>query len=90
MSFIGGIVVGAFVIGFLLWVRSKQSSLTWYEWLLLAIGVILLLWTIPNVVNSFKEIEPTAGWMFLLVIGLPALILFAIVWQLVLRRVRST
>ncbi len=90
MWIIVGLVLGAAVLGLVLWLRSKNMTMTWYEWLIGAVGLALLLYTIQNFRGAFMEIEPTAAWMFMLIFGLPSLILLAVAWQLVLRRSRAT
>jgi hypothetical protein len=90
MWFIIGIVIGALLLGLVAWMRGKNMSLTWYEWFIGVVGLILLLFTIQNFVGSFAELEPTAAWLFLLITGLPALILLAVVWQLAARRNKAT
>jgi hypothetical protein len=72
-----------------LWLRGKDITVKWYEWLIGAIGLLLLLFTIQNFAGSLVELESTAANMFLLVTGLPALILLAVAWQLVARRQRA-
>ena len=89
MWLIIGIIVGAAILGLALWMRSKGMSMTWYEWLIGIIGVALLLFTIQNYFGSQAELEPKAANMFLLVTGLPALILLAVTWQLVIRHKKT-
>lgn len=89
MWFIIGIVLGVALLGLVLWLRSRDIKVSWYEWLIGVIGLLLLLFTIQNFVGSFIELEPTAAWMFWLVTGLPALILLAVAWQLAWRRHRA-
>ena len=89
MWFIVGIGVGVAVLALVLWLRSRNIKVTWYEWLIGVLGLVLLLYTIQNVVGFITEIEPTATWMVALVIGLPALILLAVTWQLIARRQRA-
>ena len=89
MWLIIGLVAGAALLALVIWLRSRDIKVTWYEWLIGVIGLLLLLFTIQNLVGSFAELEPTAAYMFLLVTGLPALILLAVAWQLVARRQRA-
>ena len=63
--------------------------MTWYEWLIGIIGVALLLFTVQNYFGSQAELEPKVANMFLLVTGLPALILLAVAWQLWARRKKT-
>jgi hypothetical protein len=90
MWLIIGLVAGAAVLGLVLWMRGKDIAVKWYEWLVGALGLVLLLFTIQNFTGSLAELESTAANMFLLVTGLPALILLAVYWQLVARRQRAT
>jgi len=80
-----GLIVGALILGLAMWLRSRSMSMTWYEWLIGIIGLALLLFTVQNYFGSQAELEPKAATMFLLVTGLPALILLAVTWQLVIR-----
>jgi uncharacterized membrane protein len=89
MWLIIGLIVGAAILGLAVWLRGKGLNLTWYEWLIGAIGLILLLFTIQNFFGSQAELESNAAMMFLLVTGLPALILLAVAWQLAARRSKS-
>ncbi|MES0328998.1 MAG: dehalogenase [Dehalococcoidales bacterium] len=84
-----GLIAGAAVLGLVLWLQSKNVAVKWYEWLIGGLGLALLLFTIQNFAGSLAELESTAANMFLLVSGLPAIILLAVSWQLVARRQRS-
>jgi len=82
-------IVGAGLVVLVLWLRGRNIKVTWYEWLIGAIGLVLLLFTIQNFATAFAELESAAAWMFLLVLGLPALILLVVAWLLVARRQRA-
>ena len=90
MWLIIGLIAGAAVLGLVVWMRSRNIAIKWYEGLIGALGLVLLLFTIQNFVGSLAELESTAANMFLLVTGLPALILLAVTWQLIARRQRSS
>ncbi|MBA7690140.1 hypothetical protein ES703_98664 [subsurface metagenome] len=89
MWFIIALILGIALTALVLWLHSRDIKVSWYEWLIGVIGLLLLLFTIQNFVGSFIEVESTAAWMFWLVTGLPALILLVIAWQLVARRQRA-
>jgi len=89
MWFIIALIVGVLVGALVLWVRSRNIRVSWYEWFIGVIGLFLLLFTIQNYFSAQEEFEFAAGNMFLLVIGLPGLILLAIAWSLAWRRNRS-
>jgi hypothetical protein len=80
-----GLVIGALLIWLVSFMKSKGMAFRWYEWIIGLIGLALLLFTVQNFFGSQAELEPKAANMFLLVTGLPALILLAITWQLVIR-----
>ena len=89
MWLIIGIILGAIVLGLLYWIRSKDIKVSWYEYLIGVIGLLLLLFTIQNFAGSFTEIEPAAAWMFWVVTGIPALILLTVAGSLAWRRNRT-
>lgn len=80
-----GLVLGALLIWLVSFMKSKGMAFKWYEWIIGLAGLALLLFTVQNFFGSQAELEPKAANMFLLVTGLPALILLAITWQLVIR-----
>ncbi len=87
--FVIGGVSAAGLLALVLWLRKRNISVRWYEWLIGAIGLFLLFYTIQNFVGSFAEMELTAALMMLVVFGLPSLILLALAWQLPSRRHRQ-
>lgn len=89
MWFIIGLIAGGAVLGLVLWLRGRDISVTWYEWLIGAAGLLLVLLAVQHFAGSLVEMYPTAGWMGALILGIPAIILLAVVWQLIARRQRS-
>lgn len=87
--FFGGAIVVGGLVWLVLWLRSRNISVTWYEWLIGAIGLLLLIFSIQNIFAAYAEFETTAPSRFLLLFGLPGLIIMAIAGQLVWRRNRS-
>jgi uncharacterized membrane protein YhaH (DUF805 family) len=86
LMFVIALVVGALIGGFALWMRGKGIATTWYDWLIIVVAILLLVFAVQNFFASQIEGEGDAAPLFLLVAGLPALILLALVWQLVVRR----
>ena len=81
MWFIIALVVGVALGALVYWLRCRGIRVRWYKWLIGLVGLALLLFTIQNFVTAFAELEPTAAWMLLLVLGLPAIILLVLaVW----------
>jgi TRAP-type uncharacterized transport system fused permease subunit len=73
-----GLLTGIVLLLLAFWSRSKKVGIAWYEWLLAILGLALLLFTFQNYRASVAEFEPTAPGMFLLVFGLPGLVLLVI------------
>ena len=89
MWLIVGLIVGAAILALALWSNNRGVSIKWYDWVIGLVGLLLLLFTIQNFFGSNAELEPTAANLFLLVTGLPAIILMVIAWQLITRRART-
>lgn len=82
MWFIIGVAVGLL----LLWVvMSKKIQMRWYEWLIGIVGLALLLFTVLVTTTSYAEDEPKAAQMFMLVMGIPSVVLMVLAWQLSVR-----
>lgn len=88
MWYIIGLMLGALVLGVVWLLKAKNLNFKWYEWVIGIIGLGLLLFTIQNFLGSLEELEPQAASLFLLVTGLPSLVLLAIAWQLAVRRTK--
>lgn len=87
-------LVGALILGFALtalifWMRSKGIKMSWYEWLIGIVGLLLVLFAFQNFVEVRAEFNNAAANNFLLFVGLPGLILMVVAWQLTARRQRS-
>jgi len=89
MWFVIALVIGVGLAWLVMFMRSRNIQVTWYEWLLGIVGLLLMLFTVQNFVTAFSELEPQAAWLFWLVLGLPAAILLVVAWQLVARHNRT-
>ena len=89
MWFIIGILIGIALLSLMQWMRNNKVSLTWYEWLLGIVGFLLLLFTIQNFFGLREEVLTQPAWFTLLLLGVPALVLLGVTWQLVTRKQRS-
>jgi phosphatidylserine synthase len=70
------------------WARNNNKVIRWWDWLIGAFGVFLLMLTLQNITTAgFEEVTATIPW-FLLLFGLPGLILLAVAFQLIRRRLR--
>ena len=85
MFFVFGLVFG--VAGLLLFQAVRRGiAISWYEWLLGVIGVALLYLGVWHFFASLRELETAAGGLGLALLGVPGLVLLAVVWQLWRRR----
>ena len=78
MWIVAGLSMGLVFVTLAFWFRSRKAELTWYEWLLGLLGVALFFFTMQNFFASIAELEPTAPGMFLVIFGIPALVLLAV------------
>lgn len=70
-----GLALGAVLLVLVVWLRSRKIAVAWYEWLLGGLGLALVLFALQNYMASVAALEPTAPGMFLLVFGLPGIVL---------------
>lgn len=75
MWIVFGLALGAALMGLAIWTRTRGITVRWHEWLLGTLGLLLFIFTLQNYLAARAEFEPTAPGMFLLVFGLPALVL---------------
>jgi len=83
------LVIGIGLTLLVRWLRDRSLRTTWYDWLIVLVGIFLLLFTIQNFYGSWAEGVPQASWMFALVTGLPSLVLLAITAVQIWRRNRT-
>lgn len=84
-----GLVIGAGLMALRLWLRKREITLKWYEWVIGVAGVGVLFYMIRNVNGSFADNEAKAAVTFLWLFGAPAIVLLAIAWLLPWRRHRK-
>ena len=80
-----GLIVGALLLWLVTFMKSKNMAFTWYEWVIRSHRPASTLFTIQNFFGSQAELEPKAASMFLLVTGLPAVILLVVTGVLATR-----
>ena len=78
MLFILGLVIGAVLLGLVFWLQRKEIIVRWYEWLLAALGFVMLIWTVNDFFGSMAEYNEAAARIFLWMLGTPALILLGL------------
>jgi len=86
-----GLILGIVLVALVFWLRSRKIRVAWYEWLLGVLGLLSMVFSLQNYQASVAAFESTAPGMFLLVFGLPGLILVLLAVALALWRYsRST
>jgi hypothetical protein len=81
VRFIYGVILGAAGYALVDWVVTENVVVGWYAWLVLLLALALDTLAVHNFFASRAELERKAGWMGLLVIGIPGLIVSAFaVW----------
>lgn len=73
-----GLLLGIGLVLLAIWSNSRKILIHWYVWVLLILGLALLLFAIQNYFASITAHEPVAPYMFMLVFGLPGLLLLVI------------
>ena len=78
MWLLWGLALGAGLLFLVVWLRGRGINLAWYEWVLGILGVAFILFAYQNYQASVAEFQPNAPGKFLLVFGLPGLILLVL------------
>jgi hypothetical protein len=90
MWFVFALVLGGLIGALVLWLRSRSIRVAWYEWLIGAVGLLMVLFGAQNFIGSQHEIDAgSAASMYLLVAALPGLILMVVAWLLASRRQKT-
>ena len=79
------ILVAALVL-LVVYVFNKQITVKWWEWVLFAIGIILLVFALQNFFGALAEGESKPAMMFAWTLGIPALIFLIVPCVLVQTR----
>ena len=88
MYLVVGLLVG-FAIGILAFLFQKKNIVTkWYDWALIVIGALALIFVAQNFVAGFAEAAPRFSWLLLLIVGTPALVCVAAPFVLI--RIRNS
>lgn len=80
-----GLIVGAGAVWLVSWTRARKISVTWYEWLIVAVAVAFVLFGIQNFEGSMAELETRAAWTLLAASSFGAAVLGVVAWRLIAR-----
>jgi hypothetical protein len=90
MWLVAGFILGIGFLFLVFWLRDRGLILAWYEWLSGILGFLLLLFTIQNFTASRAELEPVAPFRYLIIFGLPSIVLLTLAFLLPWRRYHPT
>jgi hypothetical protein len=77
---IAGLVIGA-IFGFLAYgAAAGRFKVRWYQWLLAAAAAVMYLLAAQNYTGFQDELEPGIANFMLVMMGVPALALTALIW----------
>ena len=79
-----GLVFGAAVF-----YAATKMTLAWYEWLLVALGIIFFVFAVQNFQYMKVEYETRAATTLLFMFGLPGLILLGLGFYLPMQRAKK-
>ena len=89
MWFIIALIVGAALAVLVLLLRNQNIRVSWYEWLIGIVGLLVLLFTDQSSLGFTAESAPDAAATALWLMGIPALVLMGVATLLAWRRNRS-
>ena len=78
MWFFVALIVGAGLLALAWFLKSRGVSVKWWEWILIVLGVLVLLFTIQNATGASLEWEPAAARVFWIFGLIATVILLAI------------
>lgn len=73
-----GLIAGLGITLLMQFLNKHGIKLRWYEWVLVAAGVLLILFNVDTYIYSMAELEPKAANLSLLFVGLPGLVLLVL------------
>jgi hypothetical protein len=79
MWFLVGMLLGASTLALALWLRGRNIVVKWYEWLIAAVALLSLLFGLQNFwATRAEHWNSGTPLTFLLVFGLPGLVLMVV------------
>ena len=81
-----GFLMGSCSVYVLATLNAMDVTLLWYEWILGVLFMLLFMFMGQTFIASFKEFEPRAAWMTLVFMGIPDIVIGAVLVQSVLSR----
>jgi hypothetical protein len=89
MWFIIALIAGATLGVLVLLLRNQNIRVSWYEWLIGIVGLLVLLFTIQSYIGFSAESANDAAATALWLMGIPAIVLMGVAAFLAWRRNRA-
>jgi uncharacterized membrane protein len=89
MLFFIGFLLGLTLLALGMFLRSRGIRPSWYVWLIAALGFVLLVFALQNYRAARADFEPVSPGVFLLIFGLPGLILMLLAAFLTYMRMKK-
>ena len=84
--FISGAIIFGSLVWLFFWTHNHKISIPWYGWIIGGLGIIVLFFAVQNFWSGLTEFENRAAWLFLLLFGLPGILLIALAARLTLNK----
>ena len=81
-----GFLMGSGLVYFVTELNAMDIKLLWYEWILVALFMSIFMFMGQTFIASFKEFAPRAAWMTLVFMGVPNILIGAVLVGSVLSR----
>ena len=81
-----GFVMGGVSVFFMTKLNAMDIKMLWYEWILGGLLLLIFMFMVQTFIASFKEFNPRAAWMTLIFMGVPVILIGAVLVQSVLSR----
>ena len=88
MYLVVGLLIGLAFGVFAVWSHNKGIKTKWFDWVLLVVGALLLIFAAQNFVAGFEESVAKFSWLVLATIALPGIICLVVPCLLI--RARNT
>jgi len=79
-----GFVMGGVSVFIVTKLNAMGTKLLWYEWILGGLCMLIFMFMVQTFIASFKEFKPRAAWMSLVFMGVPIILIGAVLVQSVL------
>ena len=80
--FIEGLLVAVMAIGLKVWMEDRKVEMLWWKWVIAALFVLFVGFTIAFVTTSLGEFEPTAALLGGIIFGVGCSVFAIILWRL--------